>query len=104
MFDQRRTLRSVRGALLPLVRLPGPDGESVLVDRVLGERTAVVALPGTDLAAVPDALPSAWLTVDPEGGEGERFLARWLRNAGVAWVGVNPDRLIKAAGPSGLPR
>ncbi|MEV6156818.1 FAD-dependent monooxygenase [Nonomuraea sp. NPDC052129] len=57
---------------------------------VLGDRTAVVALPGTDLAAVPDALPSAWLTVDPEGGDGERFLARWLRNAGVAWVSVDP--------------
>ncbi|MFI9835723.1 bifunctional 3-(3-hydroxy-phenyl)propionate/3-hydroxycinnamic acid hydroxylase [Nonomuraea sp. NPDC051941] len=101
---QRRTPRSVRGALLPLVHLPGPDGESVLVDRVLGDRTAVVALPGTDIAAVPDALPSAWLTVDPEGGEGERFLARWLRNAGVAWVSVDPDRVIKAAGPSGVLR
>ncbi|MFG1967178.1 hypothetical protein [Nonomuraea sp. NPDC049028] len=54
--------------------------------------------------AVPDALPSAWLTVDPEGGEGERFLARWLRNAGVAWVSVDPDRVIKAAGPSGALR
>jgi 3-(3-hydroxy-phenyl)propionate hydroxylase len=101
---RRRTPRTVRGALLPLVRLPGPDGASVLVDRVLGNRTAVVALPGTDLAAVPGALPSAWLTVDPEGGEGERLLARWLRNAGVAWVSVDPDRVITDAGPAGVAR
>lgn len=86
------------------MRLPGPDGELVLIDRVLGDRTAVVALPGVDLAAVPDALPSAWLTVDPEGSEGERLLARWLRNAHVGWVGVDPDRVIRTAGPAGVPR
>ncbi|MEV1084458.1 bifunctional 3-(3-hydroxy-phenyl)propionate/3-hydroxycinnamic acid hydroxylase [Streptomyces sp. NPDC050211] len=101
---QRHTPRRVRGALLPLVRLPGPDGELVLVDRVLGDRTAVVALPGVDLAAVPDALPSAWLTVDPEGSEGERLLARWLHNAHVGWVAVDPDRVIRTAGPAEVPR
>ncbi|GAA0899248.1 MULTISPECIES: bifunctional 3-(3-hydroxy-phenyl)propionate/3-hydroxycinnamic acid hydroxylase MhpA [Streptomyces violaceusniger group] len=101
---QRHPPRTVRGALLPLVRLRGPDGEPVLVDRLLGDRTAVVALPGTDLAAVPDALPSAWLTVDPEGSEGERLLARWLRDAGVEWVSVDPDRVVRAAGRTRLPR
>ncbi|MFJ5264027.1 bifunctional 3-(3-hydroxy-phenyl)propionate/3-hydroxycinnamic acid hydroxylase [Streptomyces sp. NPDC088387] len=101
---RRRTPRPVRGALLPLVRVPGPDGELVLVDRVLGDRTVVVALPGTDLAAVPDALPSAWLTVDPAGAEGERLLAGWLRDAGVGWVRVDPDRVISAAGPAGVLR
>ncbi|MFE0420512.1 bifunctional 3-(3-hydroxy-phenyl)propionate/3-hydroxycinnamic acid hydroxylase MhpA [Streptomyces tendae] len=101
---QRRTPRTVRGALLPLVRLPGPDGELVLVDRLLGDRTAVVALPGVDLAAVPDGLPSAWLTVDPQGSEGERLLARWLREARVGWVRVDPDRVIAAAGPAGVLR
>ncbi|MEU0134108.1 bifunctional 3-(3-hydroxy-phenyl)propionate/3-hydroxycinnamic acid hydroxylase [Streptomyces sp. NPDC006296] len=100
----RRTPRTVRGALLPLVRLTGPDGEPLLVDRVLGDRTVVVALPGVDLAAVPDASPSAWLTVAPEGGEGERHLARWLREAGVVWVRVDPDRVVSAAGPGGVHR
>ncbi|MEU6674121.1 bifunctional 3-(3-hydroxy-phenyl)propionate/3-hydroxycinnamic acid hydroxylase [Streptomyces sp. NPDC046925] len=99
---RRRTPRAVRGALLPLVRLPGPDGQLLLVDRILGDRTMVVALPGVDLAAAPGALPLAWLTVDPEGGEGERFLARWLRDAGVGWVRVDPDRVISAAGPASV--
>ncbi|MGW6063075.1 bifunctional 3-(3-hydroxy-phenyl)propionate/3-hydroxycinnamic acid hydroxylase MhpA [Streptomyces sp. NPDC055189] len=99
---RRRTPRAVRGTLLPLVRLPGPDGQLVLVDRILGNRTMVVALPGTDLAAVPDALPSTWLTVDPEGSDGERLLARWLRDAGVGWARVDPDRVISAAGPAGV--
>jgi 3-(3-hydroxy-phenyl)propionate hydroxylase len=99
---QRHTPHSVRGALLPLVRLPGPRGELVLIDRVLGDRTMIVALPGVDLAAVPDSLPSAWLTVDPEGSEGERLLACWLRDAGVGWVRVDPDRVISAAGPAGV--
>ncbi|MFJ8935745.1 bifunctional 3-(3-hydroxy-phenyl)propionate/3-hydroxycinnamic acid hydroxylase [Streptomyces sp. NPDC102365] len=94
----RRTPGSVRGALLPLVRMPGPDGGLVLVDRVLGDRTTVVALPGVDLATVPGALPSAWLTVDPRSGDGERQLARWLRRAGVGWVRVDPDRVVVAAG------
>lgn len=100
----RTTPRAVRGRLLPLVRVPGPDGEPVLVDRVLGNRATVVALPGTDLAAVPGALPSAWLTVDPHGAEGERLLARWLRDAGVGWVRVDPDRVVGAAGPAGWAR
>ncbi|MEU6764949.1 bifunctional 3-(3-hydroxy-phenyl)propionate/3-hydroxycinnamic acid hydroxylase [Streptomyces sp. NPDC046853] len=99
---RRRTPRAVRGTLLPLVRLPGPDGQLLLVDRILGDRTMVVALPGVDLAAVPGALPPTWLTVDPEGGEGERFLARWLRDAGVGWVRVDPDRVISAAGPASV--
>lgn len=99
---QRRTPRTVRGALLPLVRLPGPDGELALVDRLLGDRTAVVALPGVDLAAVPDGPSSAWLTVDPEGCEGERLLAQWLREARVGWVRVDPDRVVAAAGPAGV--
>ncbi|WP_445519771.1 bifunctional 3-(3-hydroxy-phenyl)propionate/3-hydroxycinnamic acid hydroxylase [Streptomyces sp. NEAU-174] len=98
----RRTPGTVRGALLPLVRLPGPDGDLVLVDQVLGDRATVVALPGVDLAAVPDALPAAWLTVNPQGSEGERYLARWLRDARVAWVRVDPDRVIAAAGPAGV--
>ncbi|MFD7812781.1 bifunctional 3-(3-hydroxy-phenyl)propionate/3-hydroxycinnamic acid hydroxylase [Streptomyces sp. NPDC059785] len=98
------TPRAVRGALLPLVLLPGPDGQPVLVDRVLGDRSAIVALPGTDLAAVPDALPSAWLTIDPQGSAGERLLARWLRDAGVGWVRVDPDRVVSAAGPAGVLR
>ncbi|GGQ35311.1 3-(3-hydroxyphenyl)propionate hydroxylase [Streptomyces pseudogriseolus] len=99
---RRHTPRTVRGALLPLVPLPGPGGGLVLVDRILGDRTVVVALPGVDLAAVPDALPSAWLTVGPEGSEGERFLAHWLQDAGVGWVRVDPDRVISAAGPAGV--
>ncbi|MFE7035293.1 bifunctional 3-(3-hydroxy-phenyl)propionate/3-hydroxycinnamic acid hydroxylase [Streptomyces sp. NPDC057621] len=97
-----RTPRTVRGALLPLVRLPRPGGGLALVDRILGDRTVVVALPGVDIATVPDALPSAWLTVGPEGSEGERLLARWLRDAGVGWVRVDPDRVISAAGPAAV--
>ncbi|MFC9219242.1 bifunctional 3-(3-hydroxy-phenyl)propionate/3-hydroxycinnamic acid hydroxylase [Streptomyces hygroscopicus] len=100
----RSTPRAVRGALLPLVRVPGPNAELVLIDRVLGDRPMTVALPGTDLAAVPGALPSAWLTVSPEGSEGERRLAQWLRDAGVGWVRVDPDRVITAAGPAGVLR
>ncbi|MZD09877.1 bifunctional 3-(3-hydroxy-phenyl)propionate/3-hydroxycinnamic acid hydroxylase [Streptomyces sp. SID5785] len=96
----RSTPRAVRGALLPLVRLAGPGGEPVLVDEILGERTTVVALPGTDLAAVPGGHPSAWLTVDPGGDGGERLLARWLLDAGVGWVRVDPDRVVGAAGPA----
>ncbi|MEV2193479.1 bifunctional 3-(3-hydroxy-phenyl)propionate/3-hydroxycinnamic acid hydroxylase [Streptomyces phaeochromogenes] len=99
---RRHTPQSVRGALLPLVRLLDAQGELVLIDRVLGDRTMIVALPGVDLAAVPESLPSAWLTVDLEGNEGERLLARWLRDAGVGWVRVDPDRVISAAGPAGV--
>ncbi|SEH00858.1 3-(3-hydroxy-phenyl)propionate hydroxylase [Nonomuraea solani] len=99
---QRHTPHTVRGTLLPLVHLPGPHDEPILIDQVLGDRTMIVALPHVDLATVPDALPSTWLTIDPEGNKGERLLARWLRDAGVGWVQVDPDRVISAAGPAGM--
>lgn len=92
----RRTPSRVRGALLPLVSLPGPDGADLLIDRLLGLHPAIVALPGVDAALVPDT--TTWLTVDPSGSTGERLLADWLTAADVDWVRVDPDRVVRRAG------
>ena len=93
----RRLPRRVRGALLPLVPVPGPAGTDVPVDQVLGDRAAVVALAGADPAPMP-AVDGVRLTVDPHGAAGSRALARWLTDAGLDWVRVDPDRVVRAGG------
>lgn len=93
--------RSVRGQLLPLVRVLGPGGSPELVDRLLGDEVAIVSLAAPCLGA--DDLRIPVLVIDPEAdgaGDGERHLIEWFGRHGVTWAVVRPDRVVLAAGVS----
>lgn len=93
-----RLPRSVRGRLLPLVRMPG----EVLVDELLGREFGVVALPGADVDEVARRLGARVVRVDPGATHpGPAALAAWLARARADHVVVRPDRTVLAAGRSG---
>ncbi|MBS45699.1 MAG: 3-(3-hydroxyphenyl)propionate hydroxylase [Nocardioides sp.] len=97
---ERSAPKSLRGGLLPLVPVTGPDGAPVLVDRVLGDAPVVLALPGVDEARVRLDGARGW-RLDPAAGDGERALAAWIASGGADWVRVDPDRVVRRAGRGG---